>query len=222
MGVLGISTDSHDLEGEVLRQEDPSGVTEEALRQTLKRFEGEILQSPPPFSAIRKDGQRLYNLARQGQKVEAPPRKVTIYEIELVEFTPPEFIIKVTCSKGTYVRTLVNDIGQSLGTGAALKALVRTAVGPYTIKEACTFDDIKARNCRMVSIDEALGHLPALKVTPSQFRLARYGTGFKARKEFPPSTVLRLQEPATGRCFAIGVARQGGEIKIEKVLIKNY
>lgn len=220
-GILGISTDSHDISGEVTKKQDPSGVTEQALLETFERFHGEIIQTPPPFSAIRKDGQRLYNLARRGEKVEVPPRKVRIDEISLLEFKPPEFTIKVLCSKGTYVRTLINDIGEALGPGATLKSLIRTSVGPYTLKDACTFDDIKKRRCRVISIDEALSHFPALKLTPSQYRLASYGTGFKTRKEFPPSTLLRLQEPSTGRCFALGVARQGGEIKVEKVLIKK-
>ncbi len=133
---LGTRTDTYDSTGKPLEERDPSGVTEDALRETLARFRGEIEQVPPMFSAIKKDGQALYKLARQGVEVERKPRRVVIARLELVEFTPPCATIELDCSKGTYVRSLVEDIGRALEVGAHMTALVRTRVGPFGIDMA--------------------------------------------------------------------------------------
>jgi len=219
-GVLGIITDSHDLTGKVIEENDSSNVNFEQLLAVLNNFKGEIIQTPPPYSAIRKDGQRLYKLARKGVLVEPPPRSVKIHELEVISFNPPEFTLRVRCSKGTYVRTLIHDIGKALGPGAALKALQRTSIGHFSIDRACSFEDIQEGRCKYLNIDEALAHIPALRLSPFQFRLARYGTGFKSKTTYPPGTLLRLQEPSLGQCFGIGKVKSDGSIKVEKVLIK--
>ncbi|MHC5058322.1 MAG: tRNA pseudouridine(55) synthase TruB [Planctomycetota bacterium] len=133
---LGVRTDTYDSTGKVVEERDPSGVTEEALSDALSRFRGEIRQVPPMFSAIKKDGETLYKLARRGVEVEREPRRVIISRLELVEFSPPCATLDIDCSKGTYVRSLVEDVGLALGVGANMTALVRTRVGPFGIEMA--------------------------------------------------------------------------------------
>jgi tRNA pseudouridine55 synthase len=133
---LGVRTDTYDSTGRVLEERDPSGVTEEALSDALSRFRGEIQQVPPMFSAIKKDGETLYKLARRGIEVEREPRRVIVSRLELVDFSHPLATIDLDCSKGTYVRSLVEDIGLALGVGANMTALVRTRVGPFGIEMA--------------------------------------------------------------------------------------
>ena len=133
---LGARTDTYDSTGRVTEERDPSGVTEAALAESLSGFRGEIQQVPPMFSAIKKDGETLYKLARKGIEIEREPRRVTISRLELVEFAPPCATIDMDCSKGTYVRSLVDDIGSALGVGAHMTALVRTRVGFFSINMA--------------------------------------------------------------------------------------
>ncbi len=141
--LLGTETDSQDSDGEVIATGDYSGVTREACAAALAGFEGEIMQIPPMVSAVKRDGKRLYELARQGIEIEREPRPVTIHRLEMTRFELPEFDITVDCSKGTYVRTLASDLGDRLGCGAMLKALRRTASGGFSIAEAVTVDPLK-------------------------------------------------------------------------------
>ncbi len=133
---LGVRTDTYDSTGRILEERDPSGVTADAFAEALPPFRGEIEQVPPMFSAIKKDGVTLYKLARQGVEVEREARRVTVSKLELVEFTPPSATIAIDCSKGTYVRSLIEDIGRALCVGAHMTALVRTRVGPFGIDMA--------------------------------------------------------------------------------------
>jgi tRNA pseudouridine55 synthase len=128
---LGETTTTADAEGEIAETRDPSGVTEAMIREVLSRFQGEQQQLPPMYSAIKHKGERLYKLARQGIEVERETRTIHIHAIELVEVKMPEFVMDVHCSKGTYVRTLAEDIGVELGCGAHVSGLRRTGVGPY-------------------------------------------------------------------------------------------
>jgi len=132
---LGISTDSHDADGQVTAE---ASVTSDsaAIEAALSRYRGPIEQIPPMFSAIKKNGQPLYKLARRGATVERPPRAVEIYGLSLVDWVPPELTIEVTCSPGTYVRALARDLGRDLGCGAHLTALTRTASGDFTLTDA--------------------------------------------------------------------------------------
>ncbi len=127
---LGERTSTGDAEGELLEQR-PVTVTEKQFRATMEGFLGEIEQIPPMYSAVKHQGQRLYKLARQGVEVEREPRRITIHSIDMLNFDPPRVEIRVLCSKGTYVRTLVEDIGELLGCGAHVADLRRLGVGPY-------------------------------------------------------------------------------------------
>ena len=128
---LGETTTTADAEGEVVETHDPSGVTEEQIRATLREFLGEQQQLPPMYSAVKHKGERLYKLARQGVVVERETRTIHIHSLTLLDMAMPEFVMDVHCSKGTYVRTLAEDIGKRLGCGAHVNGLKRTRVGPY-------------------------------------------------------------------------------------------
>ena len=128
---LGERTTTGDAEGEVLMQRPLTGVTEKRLRQALAGFQGEIEQIPPMYSALKHKGERLYRLARRGVEVTREPRRVTIHELEMLNFAAPMVEFRLRCSKGTYVRTLVEDLGEQLGCGAHISALRRLGVGPF-------------------------------------------------------------------------------------------
>jgi tRNA pseudouridine55 synthase len=140
---LGETTTTADAEGEVVARADPSGVSEENIRAVLAEFQGEQQQLPPMYSAVKHQGERLYKLARQGIEVEREPRTIQIYALDLLGFELPEFEMDVHCSKGTYVRTLAEDIGKRLGCGAYVSGLRRTGVGPYGDDAMLTLEQVQ-------------------------------------------------------------------------------
>ena len=154
---LGERTTTGDAEGEVLEQRPVEGVTEARLREVLEGFVGEIKQIPPMYSAVKHKGERLYKLARQGVEVEREARKVDIHLLELRDFRLPDFEIDVHCSKGTYVRTLVEDIGELLGCGAHVTALRRLAVGPFDDSQMIDMETLEATAAEsMAALDKLL------------------------------------------------------------------
>lgn len=132
---LGVVTDTQDLSGKVLKRK-PVESSREEVEKAVFSFLGESMQVPPMYSALKVNGKKLYELARQGKEVERPARPVTIYELEILSADPPEYQIRVVCSKGTYIRTLCHDIGQLLGCGAVMTSLKRTRVGRFCIEDA--------------------------------------------------------------------------------------
>ena len=140
---LGLETDSCDLDGEVTATHDWSGVTPEQLRETLQGFVGEQMQIPPMVSAVKKDGKKLYELARQGIEVEREPKPITIFSIDINKIELPFCEFAMHCSKGTYVRTLCADVGKKLGCGGTLAGLRRTVSGQFNIADAITIDELK-------------------------------------------------------------------------------
>lgn len=141
--LLGVETDSQDMEGEVVAEKDTSNLTEESVLAEFANFAGEQDQLPPMFSAVKKDGKKLYDLAREGKEVQRDPRKITINSIEVSNLNLPKANFVVDCSKGTYVRTLCHDIGQNLGCGGVLFKLRRTRSGEFSIDSAHQIEDIK-------------------------------------------------------------------------------
>ncbi|HYG41689.1 MAG TPA: tRNA pseudouridine(55) synthase TruB [Bordetella sp.] len=142
---FGEETDSGDLTGHVVaRAAEDYSITEAALRLTLSRFQGIIEQVPPMYSALKRDGKPLYEYARQGIELERPPRQITIYRIDLLSLSGTRAEIEVACSKGTYIRTLAQDIGRALGCYAHLAALRRTHVGPFSLDRAVTLEALQA------------------------------------------------------------------------------
>jgi len=140
---LGIETDSEDMDGKIIRESDCSHVTEEALRETVMSFMGKSMQIPPMVSALKKDGKKLYQLAREGVEVEREARPIEVYDIKVDKIALPDCDFTVHCSKGTYVRSIARDIGNKLGCGAVLTGLRRTAVGKFSIADAVTVDTLK-------------------------------------------------------------------------------
>ena len=139
--VLGIDTDTFDSEGRVLRRSDKE-VTREELEEVLKEFHGDIWQAPPLFSAKKMGGRKAYQLARKGISVDIPPKKVSIYALELTEFRFPHFALACEVSSGFYVRSLVHDIGEKLGVGATVVEVRRTRVGPYHVEQATSLEEL--------------------------------------------------------------------------------
>ena len=140
---LGATTPSYDLETEIDHTFPTDHITEELLQATLDQFVGTIDQYPPVFSALKKDGKRLYEFAREGVEVEIPTRKVTIRSFELTQKAIPKVDFKVICSKGTYIRSLANDYGKALNSGAHLSALRRTRIGKFNIEQAISIEDFE-------------------------------------------------------------------------------
>ncbi len=140
---LGIETDSEDMDGVITRQSDCSGVSEAALREIITGFQGPQMQIPPMVSALKRDGKKLYDLARAGVEIEREPRPIEIYSIEPTRIELPKCDFTVRCSKGTYVRTLAADIGRRAGCGAVLSALRRTQSGMFDIADALTIETLK-------------------------------------------------------------------------------
>lgn len=139
--ILGAKTDTLDAAGEITARSDKK-VSKEEFLEAMNTFRGEVEQIPPMYSALKVNGKKLYDLAREGIEIERKRRKVTIYDIKLLDFDFPKATIRVTCSKGTYIRTLVDDIGEKLGTYAYVDELIRTRVGDFDIKDAIKSEDI--------------------------------------------------------------------------------
>jgi len=137
---LGVETDSHDVTGKIIAQHPVPELSREQIEPAVQRYVGEIMQTPPMFSALKRGGRRLYELARKGEQIELEPRKVTIYSFEVLDVALPEIGFQVVCSRGTYVRALARDLGKDLGCGAFLKTLRRTRVGQYAASSALSIE----------------------------------------------------------------------------------
>jgi tRNA pseudouridine55 synthase len=170
-GLLGVETTTLDADGDVVARSDVDGVTEERLRAAMSRFVGEIEQTPPAYSAVKVGGRKLYEAARRGDPLVAPPRHVTVHRFDLQRFDPPAFDVVVECSAGTYVRSLVADLGRDLGPGAHLTALRRTAIGPFRVANARPPGDPGPP----LPLEEAVKHLPSIVLHPEEARVAVHG-----------------------------------------------
>ncbi len=173
---LGITTDTGDAGGTAL-EEQPVEVGREAVEQALERFRGPILQVPPMYSALRSGGKRLYELAREGKVVERRPRPVEVYRIELVEWAPPELVLELDCSPGTYVRALARDLGEALGCGGHLSGLVRLASGDFRLEEAVRLEELTRERLPslLLPLDTALRRWPALYLDEAAAQTVRSG-----------------------------------------------
>ena len=177
---LGITTDTEDMTGTVLTEENVS-FTKEQLQETLAAFRGEILQVPPMYSALKVNGQKLCDLARKGKTVERQPRPITIHELTLVERGENTLRLRVRCSKGTYIRTLCKDIGEKLGCGGCMESLRRVAAGEYTIDEAVplqTLLDTEEPEKYLRDVDTMFRNYPAVTLTSNQETRCRNGNAF--------------------------------------------
>ncbi|SEL20416.1 tRNA pseudouridine55 synthase [Ruminococcus sp. YRD2003] len=179
---LGESTTTQDITGEVLTRSDMA-VGSEALRAAIPEFIGDIMQLPPMYSAVQVNGQRLYDLARKGVEVEREPRPITVYGIELVSYDEGsrEGVLDISCGKGTYIRTIINDIGERLGCGGVMTSLVRTSSGGFTLADCFTFEQIQQARDEdrlaelILPIERVFTKLPRLRLNEVQTRMYRNG-----------------------------------------------
>jgi tRNA pseudouridine55 synthase len=225
---LGEKTDTFDSEGEVTERSGGFSLEKEDIEKVLPGFLGAIEQIPPMFSAVKMGGKPLYKLARKGITVERQKRPVTVHRIEITGFGLPYFEMRVLCSKGTYIRSLCNDIGEALGVGAHMTGLTRTRTGDFRIEDSMALSDLGKPGCptgpeiavnskSVISIDGALGHLRGITLTEKEFRRAKNGLP----PESPvlphlPEEYVRLKDPS-GSLFAIGKVTHGA-IRVERVL----
>lgn len=181
--LLGVVTDTQDTTGTVLSKQEVM-VTEEEVKDTVFRYLGTYQQIPPMYSALKVNGKRLYELAREGKEVERKARPVTIAELEILEWKLPRVKMRVVCSKGTYIRTLCADIGESLGCGAAMDSLIRTRVGMFRIQDAVTLDilqkwkDEGTLQQKIYPVDSMFAANPALHVKEEHRKRIANGNAF--------------------------------------------
>ena len=177
---LGVSTDTYDADGRI-ESTSPVDVTEEQFEEALKHFVGEIEQVPPPYSAVKIKGRKAYEMAREGEEVDLTPRKIQVYNLELLEWAMPEAVIDVYCSSGTYVRSLANDLGEKLGCGAHLVGLRRTKSGRFTLRDAVPLRKLKEHFDNgtwyqlLIPAAEALSDWPAVELSHEQVEAVRHG-----------------------------------------------
>lgn len=179
---LGVVTDTQDIWGTVLR-EAPVSVSERDLRAVLPRFTGEIEQLPPMYSAVKVQGKKLYELARKGVEVERKPRRITVYELELLERDKNgDYGLRVVCSKGTYIRTLCHDIGAALGCGGCMSALTRTISAGFTLDEAVSIEDAQERGAALLRpVDSLFRQYPVYRIDYAEAeRRCRCGNPIRA------------------------------------------
>jgi len=186
---LGTSTDTYDAEGQVMRSSSVDDLSEEQFEETIKKYVGEIEQVPPPYSAVKVKGRKAYEHARKGEEVELKPRKINVYNLEILEWAPPETVIDVYCSSGTYVRSLANDLGDDLGTGAYLIGLRRTKSGRFTLRDAVPLRQLQDAFLTsewyryLIPAAEALGDWPGIELDEEQVEKVRHGHRIPANEE---------------------------------------
>lgn len=206
---LGSSTDTYDAAGTVTNFTSDFNVSEEYFNEMLQKFVGEIEQVPPPFSAVKVKGKKAYELARNGEQVELQPRIINVYSLEVLEWAPPEAVIDVYCSSGTYVRSLTNDLGNALGVGAHLIGLRRTKSGRFTLRDAIPLRRIQESFDAgdwykyLIPAAEALADWPMVELDADQVELVRHG--------------LRVKTESDVTGWARGVSEQGDLVALLEV-----
>lgn len=225
---LGETTDTQDATGIVLQRSMTEAVTEGRVREVAAEFVGRIRQIPPMYSAVKVGGVPLYKAARAGRDVERQPREVTVFHLDIVGIQLPDVILRVDCSKGTYIRTLCADIGDKLGVGGHMSTLVRERVGPLKVEQALTVDEVESRlkegtlAASMLTLDEALIELPACTVGDGTARRVLHGGSVPPSEVLSwdgwPTTVhggsnraIRIKDES-GRLLAIGTLPVGMDI----------
>ncbi len=213
---FGMVSDSGDADGTISSGGDVSALDAPAIASALEMFRGEIKQVPPMFSALKRNGRPLYELAREGITVERAERKIQIYAIDLVSWKTPVATIEVTCSRGTYVRTLAQDLGSALSCGAYLAGLCRTKYGPFELSKSISLpqlDDAVASgdwHSLVRPIDSVLSHLPGITVTADVAQFIRHGRPVAAGELAPGlEAVVKMQGQARSRAYTLDGAFAG-------------
>lgn len=217
---LGIRTTTGDAEGEVLERQGADHITREQVEAASRAFLGEIDQMPPMYSALKHEGKALYEYARAGIEIERKSRRVTIHAIDIVAMHPGTVTLDVRCTKGTYIRTLAEDIGAKLGVGASLAALRRTGSGGLTLEGAVTLAQIEAmpdeaRAALLTSPDRLLADAPELRLDLSE--AVRFLSGLRRRVDAPDAERVRVYGPET-RAFLGSAHITAGELIADRLL----
>ncbi len=222
---LGVRTDSADADGKIIAQKPVPELTFAAVQQALLRFYGETEQLPPMYSALKYKGQPLYKLARQGLEVERQARKITIYKIELLTQEKEHITFKVHCSKGTYIRTLVDDLGEALNCGAHVTELRRLLVGNYKIENTITLSRLKEKYTEnelvtkdlLLPIDSAILDWPEIMVSMFAFNCLVKGQQISVANA-PSYGLVRLKVESNGQFIGIGEALGKGCIAPKRLV----
>lgn len=220
---LGIKTTTYDLEGEVIEERDTSSLTEKEVEEAINSFKGEYSQVPPMFSALKKNGVRLYDLARKGIEVEREGRNIKIYNIENINIELPYVSMDVTCSKGTYIRSLCYDIGEKLNVFATMTELKRFKTSFFSEDDSINIDDLNEENIKehLISIEEALKNYPEIYLTKGYDKLIINGVRV-ADKRFTKNVVendiLYKVYDENKKFLGLGKKNEEG-FKMEKLLI---
>ena len=197
--LLGKTTDTQDISGEVLEEKDPGNLAEEKVRSCIESFIGEYDQIPPMYSALKVNGKKLYELAREGKTVERKSRKVQIHGIRILEMNLPHVRMEVDCSKGTYIRTLCHDIGEKLQVGGCMEELERTKVGRFLKEDAVTLDEVRQKMEQgegaelFTPLDQIFAELPAVTVTDAKAWMSYNGN------DLPERFLLEKEERTDGQ-----------------------
>lgn len=220
---LGQITDSGDADGEVIEERPVPEITEEQIRQVMDQFTGNIEQVPPMYSALKQNGQPLYKLAREGKTVERKPRPVTIFQIELISWQSPDLTFSVRCSKGTYVRTLAEDMAEALGPGAHLISLHRTHTGGFDADAMIDMDKLQSERDQELSLDGYLmspdvlvAHFPQKNLSAAESERILHGQDVANDAEL--SGMVRLYD-AEGQFIGLAEATNAGRLQPRRIVV---
>lgn len=205
---LGVTSPSDDTELELTPVAGAKIPTLAELQQALPQFVGPIQQCPPAYSAVKVQGNRAYDLARQGQEIELPARPVTIHSIEIVRYEYPELVLDIRCGSGTYVRSLGRDLAESLGTGAVMSGLVRTAIGKFAFEQSCTPEQVLEQGVEqfLQPVTRAVAGLVSTELSPAEIEDVRHGRSIE-RPNLDAEEVAAMDD--RGNLVAILVPRRG-------------
>ncbi len=219
---LGITTDTQDLTGQVQTTAAVPALTREDIERACRRLTGVIRQVPPMYSAVRRDGRRLYELARAGLWVERAPREVSVHSIAVEVVELPSIRLRIVCGKGTYVRALAADLGAALGPGGALESLSRTRVGPFTLADAVSWHEVceaepEALWSRVRPPDAAVPSYPDVSLDESAAEALRHGQSVGTEVPYAEGSAVRVYDDGH-RFIGIGRIVAGGRLKPERIL----
>ncbi|MBK8815289.1 MAG: tRNA pseudouridine(55) synthase TruB [Methylococcaceae bacterium] len=223
---LGIKTDTGDLEGNIIESKPVPEVSIQTLKVILEKFTGPQDQIPPMYSALKQDGKKLYELARNGITVERKARHITIFELTLLSYQNDILELDVYCSKGTYIRTLAEDIGQELGCGATVKALRRTQVGQFSIDQAITITQLENLDeqsliSRLIAVDTPLQTLPAIQLNNQQTVNIRYGQTLNLELNIEKALYGSVRMYHENEFLGLGEMRLDGKLAPKKLFNLN-
>jgi tRNA pseudouridine55 synthase len=224
---LGVSTETGDADGEVIAQVDATAITQTQVSDALETFVGEIEQIPSMYSALKHQGQPLYKLARQGIEVERAPRTVTIYSAELLQFAEAYIELRVHCSKGTYIRSLAEDLGAALGCGGHVSALRRLAAGPYAEAQAVTLEQVseigdpQEMDALLLPVASAVVSLPSVRLHEDTAHYVRQGQPVQVAHAPTHGWVQIFESAEEDRFLGVGEVLTDGRIAPRRLVASN-